>query len=70
MPVDQQAAVARTHCLERTSPIGEKFIGKCVLCGQEGLTFKQALEHCPNPKGITKDDAVIMALEGERCHTQ
>lgn len=36
------------HVIERTSPKGEKFIGKCALCGMEGLTTADVLkEKCP-----------------------
>lgn len=53
------------HSLERTSPIGQRFVGKCVLCGKEGLTTADMLEGvCPNPKGTTAADALLDALEG------
>jgi hypothetical protein len=34
------------HVLERTSPKGQKFIGRCVKCGAENLTMIQANERC------------------------
>lgn len=55
-----------THVVERTSPKGEgqKFIGKCLLCGATELTAVDALKDCPNPEGVSNDAAVIMAVRG------
>lgn len=54
-----------THVLERTSPKGEAFIGRCRLCGKENLSMKDALADCPNPKRISSAEALTMAIEGE-----
>jgi hypothetical protein len=35
-----------THGLERTSPKGGPFVGRCVYCKQEGLPMSAALEPC------------------------
>lgn len=35
-----------THGLERTSPKGGPFIGRCVYCGKENLSLKAVSEHC------------------------
>lgn len=35
------------HVLERTSPKGERFVGRCVRCGQAGLPAVSAREPCP-----------------------
>jgi hypothetical protein len=35
-----------THSLERTSPKGGMFIGRCVYCGKEGLLIKAVSEPC------------------------
>lgn len=52
------------HALERTSPKGEPFVGRCVLCGQENLTTANVTEPCPNPEGKTVVEAIIQAIEG------
>lgn len=51
------------HSLERTSPKGSQFIGRCVLCGKRGLTFVDIDEHCENPIAATQDEALLQALE-------
>jgi hypothetical protein len=56
-----------THSLERTSPKGGKFIGRCVKCGKTDLPSSACFEECPNPSGITSDQSVINAIEGEPC---
>jgi hypothetical protein len=57
-------ATMRTHSLERTSPKGRglKFVGTCVNCGVENLPAEAALWPCPNPDGVTQDDALIAAI--------
>lgn len=57
-------ARATTHTLERTSPLGERFVGRCILCGAEGLRASDALQPCPNLLDATTDDALIAAIEG------
>ena len=57
------------HHIERTSPKGKgmPFIGRCILCGKEGLHPRDAApdaEECPNPRGISSVDAFCMAIEG------
>lgn len=54
-----------THALERTNPFGERFIGRCRLCGKEGLTSGAALEPCDNPRGLNQAEALIEAIEGD-----
>lgn len=54
-----------THSLERTSPYGEEFVGKCVLCGREGLPSGYALVECPNPKNATQDEVLLNAIDPE-----
>lgn len=53
-----------THSLERTSPKGGLFLGRCVHCGMKNLTSSAAFEKCPNPEGISSDEAVVRAVEG------
>jgi hypothetical protein len=52
------------HVVVRTSPKGGPFIGKCALCGAEGLKAEAALEPCENPKRVSKDQSVIDAILG------
>ena len=58
--------IARRHSLRRTSPKGEgfTFIGTCVLCGVEGLTFADMNKPCENVRGLSQDEALIEAIEG------
>lgn len=53
------------HSLERTSPKGQRFVGTCVLCGQENLTTANMNDECPNQRGLTPDEALIEAIERE-----
>jgi hypothetical protein len=55
-----------THAIERTSPKGGPFIGTCRLCGQTGLRAGDALVICPNPGGVTSDEALIDVIDGPR----
>jgi len=57
----ERESPTRFHSLERTSPKGERFIGVCVLCGQEGLTIADARQECSNVT-VTADQAVLDAL--------
>ena len=52
-----------THSLERTSHFSEPFVGRCVLCGAWGMTMADALKPCPNPRGLTSDEALLEAIE-------
>jgi hypothetical protein len=56
------------HAIERTSPKGpgSKFTGTCRLCGTPNLPASAALEECPNQRGLTQDEALIEAIDGER----
>lgn len=64
---DPRRDVATAHVLERTSPMGERFVGRCTLCGKEGLTLTSRLlnQECPNPARISQDHALLAALEGD-----
>lgn len=62
-PVNDRAAT--THSLRRTNPKGQKFLGTCVLCGEENLPMEAALRPCPNQRGLTQDDALIEAVRGD-----
>lgn len=56
----------RYHAVERTSPTGpgQKFVGRCTLCGVEGLDIYGALLSCPNPRGSTREDVLCEAILG------
>ncbi len=51
--------------LDRTSPKGPgmSFIGRCPACGQEGLTFADMDKPCPNPGGMTQEQALLGAID-------
>lgn len=51
------------HLLDRTSPKGKPFRGKCRYCGKVGLLPAQANEHCPAAPGANQP--IIDALESE-----
>jgi hypothetical protein len=50
-----------THGLERTSPKGGPFVGRCIYCGQVGLPMRAALEPCE--KAPRQDQQVLDALK-------
>ncbi len=54
-----------SHIIDRTSPKGEPFVGKCRLCGQEGLTssFKDVQSPCPGPQNLSSDASLLEALK-------
>lgn len=54
----------RTHALQRTSPIGEPFVGECILCGEQGLASGDALKPCENVRKLTNDAALLELIEG------
>lgn len=54
----------RMHSLDRTSPKGEKFVGRCNQCGKEGLTISDMHDgECANPLGITQGEALLEAMK-------
>jgi hypothetical protein len=55
-----------THAIERTSPKSEPFVGYCTLCGKVGQPMAAALQPCPNPRGVTQDEAVLDAIRGPK----
>lgn len=54
-----------THALIRTSPKGEgqKFIGRCSKCGEEGLDSGGALIACPMDDTVSDEQALLDILE-------
>jgi len=63
-PRDAERTPQQTHSLERTSPKGGPFLGRCVLCGAADLPSKAALWACPNPRGASSNRALLDAIEG------
>ena len=56
-----------THSIERTSPKGTDFIGRCVLCGKDNLNFKDARRaYVLNPERKQEHDVIIDAITGHR----
>jgi hypothetical protein len=51
--------------VNRTSPKGQSFVGTCAACGKTGLTFKTMHEDCPNQREMTREQAIIEAIEGK-----
>jgi len=53
-----------THGLERTSPKGGPFLGRCIYCGKQNLRPHDALRPCE--KAPSQDQQVLDAIEGAR----
>jgi hypothetical protein len=53
-----------THGLERTSPKGGPFLGRCIYCGKEQLPMKAARESCD--QAPSQDQQVLDAITGGR----
>ena len=51
-----------THALERTSPKGGPFIGRCTKCGMTEIPLADARNECANPANITQEEALLMAI--------
>ena len=51
-----------THALTRTSPFGERFVGRCDKCGQEGFGMGGALEPCPMDHLVSDEQALLDCL--------
>lgn len=52
------------HNIERTSPKGGPFVGTCVLCGTPNLKMEDAMEDCPNQRGMTEEESILEAIKG------
>lgn len=52
-----------SHALERTSPKGkgQKFVGRCIKCGKENLTFSDLQEICP-AEGLVSDQQALLDI--------
>ncbi len=49
-----------THALERTSPKGGPFIGRCIKCGKENIPISDFSDGCTSE--MTDDEALIKAI--------
>ena len=59
--------ITMNHAVERTNHKGEAFIGRCILCGEEGLTMVRSIkEHCPNLLEVTDDQALLVLIDKEK----
>lgn len=54
-----------THALERTSPRGGPFIGRCIKCGAKDLGMVAALKDCPADTLVSNEAAFIQAIRAE-----
>ena len=54
-----------THAIIRTSPKGEgqKFIGRCMKCGKEGLALVAMGEDCPGDEIVSDTQALLDILD-------
>jgi hypothetical protein len=52
------------HAIERTSPKGTRFVGTCWQCGRTGLSMDAVREECDNPAGMTQNESLFRAIEG------
>lgn len=51
------------HAVDRTSPLGSSFVGRCRKCGRDGLTLRAALEECPADDVMSDEAALLDILE-------
>ena len=54
------------HTLQRTSPKGGKFVGRCSNCGLTGLTIANMNDECENPSQSTPAEEIPAALAARR----
>jgi len=54
------------HAIIRTSPKGkgQKFVGTCMNCGKEDLTFSDMNKYCENVTGRTNSQNLMSVLDG------
>ena len=50
-----------SHAIERTSPKGQAFIGKCMKCGKEDLPMIAATQDCP-ADALVSDEAALLDI--------
>lgn len=54
-----------SHAIERTSPTGpgQKFVGRCIKCGQSDLLLADGLKDCPSDKFMSDEEAMLRLLD-------
>ena len=50
-----------THAISRTSAKGTAFVGKCMKCGEHGLTISDMSAPCRGAL-VSDEDAIIFAV--------
>lgn len=53
-----------THGLERTSPKGGPFVGRCVYCSKENLSMKAVSESCD--QAPSQNQQILDAIEAKK----
>lgn len=53
-----------SHALERTSPKGGPFIGRCMKCGLTEIPLTKMHEPCPNPANFSNGEVLLRAITG------
>lgn len=68
----RQGVSEMAHAIERTSPTGpgQKFIGKCVKCGKDGLTLGDGMKACPADSVMSDEAALLHVLGREEGEPQ
>ena len=51
------------HSLVRTSPMGQPFIGRCILCGMQGLELSSAFKTKCESESAGKNYVVLSAIK-------
>ena len=51
------------HTLERTSPKGQSFVGRCISCGERELSFSDAARPCDARETTKRTQAAHLMRE-------
>jgi hypothetical protein len=54
--------ISQHHALLRTSPKGEPFFGRCMLCGKANLRPTAVAEYCENPMRMHQDQVILEVI--------
>lgn len=57
-----------THGLERTSPKGQAFVGRCIYCGAIGLPSIAATWPCS--EAPTKEQQILDAIAKDKARSE
>lgn len=61
------------HIVQRISPLGDMFIGKCLACGKERLSLEMTVEECEQAGSVSIGDVIrdmIVAKQKEKITKQ